>query len=135
MSRPGRHATSRRLASLIAVCLTALPLTYACGDDTTQPGASGDDTSSSGGADSAFHDVAADTHHAGDGPAGDGTQTDDGSGDDASENDVFIEYAVFEAGPLPDEGVMSTDAPGESTIMAIDHSVPEFDAGGDDGGD
>jgi len=106
MSRPAGHGTPARLVCLVALYVAAVPLTYACGDDTTHPGAGGDDTSSSGGADSAFHDVAADTHHAGDGPGGDGAQTDD-SGDDGSGDDVFDELPVFEAGPLPDEVVGS----------------------------
>jgi hypothetical protein len=103
----------RRLALLIALYVTAVPVMYACGDDTTRPGASGDDTSSSsGGADSALHDVGTDTarDHAGDGPpgdgAGDGAQTPDSGEDEASEEDV----AVFEAATPRDEGVGSADS-------------------------
>jgi len=116
MSRPTGYGTPRRVACLFALYLTAVPLTYACGDDSTHPGASGDDTSSGGGADSAFHDVGTDTarDHAGDGPpgdgAGDGAQTPDSGEDEASEEDVVVDVAVFEAATPRDEGVGSADS-------------------------
>jgi hypothetical protein len=126
MTRPGSHGTLRKLVCLVALCLSAMPLTYACGDDTSRPSGSGDDsTSSSGGADSSYHDVAVDTHHAGDGTTGEGAQGDDGSGDDASENDVSIDVPVFEANPPKDEGV------GNEKVIPLDGPQTVGDDGGD----
>jgi hypothetical protein len=128
MSRPTGFRAPHRVVCLVALYLSAVPIMYACGDDSTRPGASGDDTSSSsGGADSAFHDVAVDTakDHTGDGSgSGDGTEPPDGA-DEASENDVFIDVAVFEAAPLKDEGVASEH------VIPLDG--PQMI--GDDGGD
>jgi hypothetical protein len=69
--------------------------------------------------------------HPGDGHPGDDA-TDDGPGDDGGASDATM---MQDRNAFPDEGVVSSDAPGETTIIAIDHSVPEFDAGEDDSGD